>query len=321
MAEILKLELGAGPLGRFDKELHRIVPEEHSLSRSRVAALIRGGAVQDEAGAVLSDPGMKAVPHLALTLTLPDPEPDQVQPEAIPLDIVHEDAAVLIVNKPAGMVVHPAPGALCGTLVAALLHHCGESLSGIGGVARPGIVHRIDKDTSGLMVVAKSDAAHHSLSEQFAAHTVARRYRAFAHGIPDLSSPRLVNHPAVTVEEGGVLRIEGDIARHKVDRKRMAVVEGGRHAVTRATLVRRFKAGSEVTCQLETGRTHQIRVHMAHIGHPLIGDPVYGRKKDDFGRQALHAEHLGFVHPTSGDWIAYDAPLPEDMAALATNLG
>ena len=237
-------------------------------------------------------------------------------------------------NKPAGMVVHPAPGSPSGTLVNALLAHCGDTLSGIGGEKRPGIVHRIDKDTSGLLVVAKSDRAHHGLAAQFEAHTAQRRYLALAHGVIDGADPRLRGTPGVSFEDGAVLKITSRLTRHATDRQRQAVYfDKGRHAVTRASMLERFghpPVAMLVECRLETGRTHQIRVHMAHAGLGLIGDPVYGGARrasvkalgpaaeavGTFPRQALHAAHLGFDHPVTGQALFFDSPLPPDMQAL-----
>lgn len=259
--------------------------------------------------------------------------------ETIPLNVVHEDAVLIVVDKPAGLVVHPAPGSPSGTLVNALLAHCGDSLSGIGGERRPGIVHRIDKDTSGLLVVAKTDKAHAALAAQFAAHSVERRYRALVHGVPDAGDARLRGLPGVDVEPGGVIRIAARIGRHRTERQRQAVLAtGGRHAVTRLRVIETFGtpgAAALVECWLETGRTHQIRVHMAHLGHGLIGDAVYGGRRRvsekavgaaaaaaaaAFPRQALHAASLGFVHPETGEMLRFNSPLPADMAALIAAL-
>ncbi len=254
--------------------------------------------------------------------------------EDIPLTVIHEDADLIVIDKPAGMVVHPAPGSPSGTLVNALLHHFGGDLSGVGGEKRPGIVHRIDKETSGLLVVAKSDAAHHGLAAQFAAHTARRSYLALCHGVPDKGDPRLVGVRGVSFETGGTLKITTQLARHKTDRQRQAVLfGGGRHAVTRVSVLEGFgQHAALVQCRLETGRTHQIRVHMSHIGHALIGDPVYGGRRKlpsgaagaeaarAFGRQALHAETLGFTHPVSGEEMDFRAPMPEDFAALLSAL-
>lgn len=295
------------------------------LSRSRLQALIAEGAVTAD-GATLDDARARIAPGTQITLTLPEPEPIEAAPEAIDLEIAWEDPHLIVIDKPVGLVVHPAPGALAGTLVNALLHHCGGTLSGIGGRLRPGIVHRIDKDTSGLLVVAKSDAAHRGLAEQFADHSIERRYVAVVHGHPDPAEPRLRHLAGISWEAGGVLRIQGNIGRHPGDRKRMTVLSSdGKPAVTRARVLERFQRSSLVECRLETGRTHQIRVHMAFTGHPLAGDTVYGRRKargalDAFPRQALHAETLGFVHPVTGEHLRFTSPLPGDMEQLLDDL-
>ena len=229
--------------------------------------------------------------------TEPPPEVLDVKPQNIPLDIVYEDQDLLVVNKPKGMVVHPAAGNPDGTLVNALLFHCGDSLSGINGVIRPGIVHRIDKDTSGLLIVAKNDRAHQSLADQIAVHSFTRIYNAVVYGI-------------VKEEEGTV---SAPIGRHPTDRKRMAVLSsGGREAVTHYRVLERFPGFTLVECRLETGRTHQIRVHMAHIGHPVAGDPVYGPKKciTELQGQCLHARVIGFIHPATGEYLEFDSGLP-----------
>lgn len=309
------------------------MPEEAALSRSRLARLISDGSVAGPEG-VVRDGKARVTEGEEYRISLAAPEPVEAQPEAIPLDIAYEDDDLIVIDKPAGMVVHPAPGSPSGTLVNALLAHCGESLSGIGGARRPGIVHRIDKDTSGLLVVAKSDRAHHGLAAQFEAHTAQRRYLALAHGVIEAADPRLRGVPGATFEAGGVLRIATHLARHATDRQKQAVyADKGRHAVTRARMLERFGAPPTamlLECRLETGRTHQIRVHMAHAGLGLIGDPVYGGARRAsvralgpaadavaaFRRQALHAAHLGFDHPVSGAALAFDSPLPSDMAAL-----
>ncbi len=332
----IELVLGEAPGGRLDKALARVVPEGVTLSRSRLVALIREGALRTPGGAVVDDPRGKPEPGMRFVLSLPAPEDIEAGPENIALDVIHEDAELIVVNKPVGMVVHPAPGTPSGTLVNALLHHCGDTLSGVGGAKRPGIVHRIDKDTSGILVVAKSDRAHQGLARQFADHSIERLYDAFVWGVPLASDPRLLGLGAARFEAGGVLKITAPIARHAHDRKKMAVVtSGGRHAVTRAALVERFgDMAAHVECQLETGRTHQIRVHMTHVGHPLMGDPVYGRARTipktashktremlaGFTRQALHARLLGFVHPVSGQSMSFEAHMPADMVALASVL-
>ena len=305
------------------------------LSRSRIAQLIAEGAVTSAAGQTVGDGKRKVKAGERYLITVPPAQPIDPQPEAIPLDVIHEDADLIVVDKPPGMVVHPAPGAETGTLVNALLHHCGAGLTGIGGALRPGIVHRIDKLTSGLLVVAKTDAAHAGLSAQFAAHDIERRYLALLWGEPSKGDPRLTGIGGVSFDAGGTLRIEAPIGRHTNDRKRMAVVEGGRHAVTHITVRERFGAGpvplvSLSECQLETGRTHQIRVHAAYAGHALVGDPVYGRARTlpkttppqvaealgQFPRQALHAARLGFLHPVTGTRLSFESPIPDDFAAV-----
>ncbi len=319
----LRVTIGPAPDQRLDKALALAVPEGAGLSRSRLQALIAEGAVARPDGRMMIDPRFRIEPGAELVLTLPPAIPTRAAPEPIPLEVVYEDAHIIVLDKPVGLVVHPAPGARAGTLVNALLHHCGDSLSGVGGALRPGIVHRIDKDTSGLIVVAKSDAAHQGLAAQFAAHSIDRRYLAVVHGCPD---PAMQRPEGVSWEPGGVLRIEGAIGRHPGDRKRMAVLTtGGKYAVTRARVLERFggdrPAAALIECRLETGRTHQIRVHMAFAGHPLLGDSVYGRRTGpQFPRQALHATRLGFVHPVTGETLAFNSPLPEDMAGLLARL-
>lgn len=326
------------PPARLDKALAEAAPEQAALSRSRLVKLIAGGAVT-RAGTVVRALKTRAAPGDVFRVEVPAAEDLETAPEDIELNVVFEDDALIVVNKPAGMVVHPAPGSPKGTLVNALLHHCADSLSGIGGAKRPGIVHRIDKETSGLLVVAKSDVAHQGLAKQFEKHTVARRYQALAYGVPDAADPRLVGLPGVGFEAGNVLRITTQLARHKTDRQRQAVMRsGGRHAVTRARVQERFGTPPVVSlleCWLETGRTHQIRVHLAHVGHGLLGDPTYGSHRKlrasslssdalaairGFPRQALHAATLGFIHPVSGDTLKFEAPLPEDMQQLLQSL-
>ena len=263
----------------------------------------------------------------------PAVELEHLLPEDIPLSVIWEDADLIVIDKPAGMVVHPAPGTPSGTLVNALLHHCGDTLSGIGGERRPGIVHRIDKDTTGLLVVAKSDRAHHGLAQQFETHEVNRHYLAVVHGVPSAYDPRLRGLRGISFETGGILKVATHLARHKTDRQRQAVVwNEGRHAVTRARVVEEFQgAAALMDCWLETGRTHQIRVHMSYAGHGLIGDQTYGGKRrlpeklfgpaasalaNGFARQALHAASLGFVHPVTGEELEFSSPLPADLAGL-----
>lgn len=331
----VQVRIAANPPARLDKALARDVPEEAALSRTRLARLIAEGAVtrgQD----VLSDAKARVAEGDIIDIRLEAPEEVDTVAQDIPLEVVYEDAALIVINKPAGMVVHPAPGSPNGTLVNALLHHCGDSLSGIGGEKRPGIVHRIDKETSGLLVVAKSDKAHHALAAQFEKHTAERAYLALCHGVPDAGDPRLRGIKGASFETGGVLKLTTQLARHRTDRQKQAVTfDGGRHAVTRARVVENFAdAAALIECRLETGRTHQIRVHMAHAGHALIGDPVYGGRRkagkmlspaaseavNAFPRQALHAAVLGFAHPDDGRPLRFEAPLPEDMADLLTAL-
>ena len=299
------------------QRLDRFLATRLNYSRSRIKSLIESGCVRT--GVTITEPSRRVKPGEVFTLAVPEPEPARPAGEDIALNIVHEDAALIVIDKPAGLVVHPAPGNLTGTLVNALIAHCGDSLSGIGGVRRPGIVHRLDKDTSGLMVVAKTDAAHAHLSAQWHARTVERQYLALAWGVP---SPRAGT-------------ISGAIRRSARVRTKMAVVQrGGRASATRYRLQRALRdVASVVECRLATGRTHQVRVHLAHIGHPVIGDPVYGggltaarrRAAGDAAatlitalhRQALHAATLGFVHPTTGAVLSFTSALPVELVAVA----
>lgn len=334
----LRFTIGANPPARLDKALARDVPEAAALSRTRLAKLLESGAVQ-VGGAVATNPKARVEEGAEVVITVEAAEESHILPEDIPLEVLFEDDDLIVVNKPAGMVVHPAPGTPSGTLVNALLHHCGDTLSGVGGMKRPGIVHRIDKDTSGILVVAKSDAAHHGLAAQFEKHTAERVYKALVYGVPDAADPRLRGLRGISFEPGNVLKITTQLARHRTDRQKQAVcVEGGRHAVTRARLVAAYGSPQVLAlmeCRLETGRTHQIRVHMAYAGHGLIGDPTYGGKRRlpkgaltpgaesaiaGFTRQALHAEQLGFRHPVSGDMLNFIAPLPQDFADLLAAL-
>jgi 23S rRNA pseudouridine1911/1915/1917 synthase len=331
---ILLVTIGENPPDRLDKALAREVPEEAALSRSRLMKLIAEGAVALE-GVAVTDPKTKVAEGQVFAVTLGEAVETDTLAEDIPLTVVWEDDDLIVIDKPVGMVVHPAPGSYTGTLVNALLHHCGDTLSGVGGEKRPGIVHRIDKDTSGLLVVAKSDRAHHGLAAQFEAHTVTRHYIALVHGRPDAADPRLRGIKGVSFESAGIVKIATQLARHKTDRQRQAVLfHGGRHAVTRVRILEDFgqpPVASLVECWLETGRTHQIRVHMAHAGHGLIGDQTYGGKRKvaakaagaaaaeaalSFPRQALHAASLGFEHPVTGEELMFEAPLPPDMQAL-----
>lgn len=299
--------------GRLDKAL----AEATGLSRARIQALIAEGAVT-VSGQVATQSSVKTAAGTAFTVAVPPNADPEALPQEIPLNVVFEDEHLVVVDKPAGLVVHPAAGNRDGTLVNALLHHCAGQLSGIGGVARPGIVHRIDKDTSGLLVVAKSDAAHEGLARQFAEHSIERAYLAVCNGHPN---PR----------DG---TISARIGRSDANRKKMAVLpkesSRGKRAVTRYKTLRKMPHCSLVECRLETGRTHQVRVHLASIGHPLVGDPVYGRassalrpvlQKLGFRRQALHAAVLGFIHPVTGHRLSFSSDLPPDMAELIDETG
>ncbi|WOI57075.1 pseudouridine synthase [Palleronia sp. LCG004] len=328
-SSLLRVILGDDPPPRLDKALARDVPDDAHLSRSRIAKLISEGCVRCE-GVVLSTPKARVAAGDVIEIAVPEESPTHLSPEDMPLDLVYEDEDLAVIDKPAGLVVHPAPGTPDGTLVNGLMHHFGDALSGVGGVKRPGIVHRIDKETSGLLVVAKSDRAHHGLAAQFAAHSVERQYLAICHGIPDLADPRLLGIPGISAEASGTLKIATGIARHRTDRQRQAVTfHGGKHAVTRVTVERPLgPSAALVSCRLETGRTHQIRVHMRHAGHALIGDPVYGGQRKisphlpgaaevrAFARQALHAATLGFEHPASGETLSFSSALPTDMQSL-----
>lgn len=334
----IEFVIADAPPPRLDKALSRDVPAEATLSRTRLARLIEAGQVTVD-GFVVRDVKAKVAAAAVVVISVEEAEDSHIGPEDIPLDVVFEDDDLIVINKPAGMVVHPAPGSPSGTLVNALLHHCGDNLSGVGGVKRPGIVHRIDKETSGLLVVAKSDAAHQGLAAQFEKHSVERYYRALCYGVPDANDPRLRGVKGVSFEPGNIMKLTTNLARHKTDRQRQAVLfQGGRHAVTRVRIVEPFgkpHVAALVECWLETGRTHQIRVHMAHAGHGLIGDPTYGGKRKlsakalnptaheavrAFPRQALHAAVLGFDHPVSGEDLRFEAPLPQDMNDLIAML-
>jgi 23S rRNA pseudouridine1911/1915/1917 synthase len=296
---------------RLDRALAAAVP---TLSRERLKALIRSGALTSGDSA-LRDPATKVRGDETFELAVPEPEPAHNVPQDIPLQIVFEDPHLLVVDKPADLVVHPAAGNRDGTLVNALIHHCGDSLSGIGGVARPGIVHRIDKDTSGLLVVAKTDVAHEGLARQFAAHSIERRYLAIVAGVPKAS----------------IGTVDAPLARSAANRKKIAIVKDGRgkRAVTHWKRLEVLNEAALVECSLETGRTHQVRVHMASIGHPLLGDPVYGRsgkghhallKMLGFHRQALHACVLGFTHPVTKHRLSFSSSMPADMQELFNQL-
>ncbi|PGZ99552.1 RluA family pseudouridine synthase [Bacillus pseudomycoides] len=271
-------------------------------SRSQVQQWIKDGVVAVNGKGIKGNYKVKT--NDEITVTIPEPETLDILPEDMNLDIYYEDSDVLVVNKPRGMVVHPAPGHTSGTLVNGLMYHC-KDLSGINGVMRPGIVHRIDKDTSGLLMVAKNDMAHEALVNQLVAKTVTRRYQAIVHGV--------IPHDKGTVD--------APIGRDKQDRQSMTVEENGKHAVTHFRVLERFNNFTHVECQLETGRTHQIRVHMKYIGYPLVGDPKYGPKKTfDINGQALHAGILGFIHPRTGEYLEFEAPVPQIFVDLLDEL-
>lgn len=301
--EVMDWDIPEGDVGeRIDKWLKDAL-EEESVSRTAVQEWVKRGLVQVNGASV--KPNYKLAASDRVELQMPEPEAAEVQPEAIPLDIVYEDADVIVVNKPRGMVVHPAPGHISGTLVNALMHHCSD-LSGINGLLRPGIVHRIDKDTTGLLMAAKNDMSHRSLSEQLKEHSVTRKYVALVHG--DLP------------HDNGT--INAPIGRDTKDRKMFAVTDkGAKEAVTHFAVLERLAGYTLVELQLETGRTHQIRVHMKYIGHPLAGDPVYGRSKTvALDGQALHAGVLGFSHPRSGERMEFETDMPQDMMHVLESL-
>lgn len=308
---ILQAVISADANGwRFDRALADALP---TLSRERLKALISSGQVSSSDGVLMRDPAKKAVAGDSFSVVVPDPTPAHNEAQDIPLIVAFEDEHLIVIDKPAGLVVHPAAGNLDGTLVNALLHHCGGSLSGIGGVARPGIVHRIDKDTSGLMIAAKTDRAHVGLAKQFADHSIDRRYKAIVSG-------RLLTASGT---------VDAPLARSPQNRKKIAIVQNGKRAVTHWRQLHTLREAALVECKLETGRTHQVRVHMASIGHPLLGDPVYGRTKQahrkdletlNFHRQALHAAVLGFIHPITREALSFESEMPADMQELFDTL-
>lgn len=303
-----------GVIAQGGERLDRALATASGLSRERVKALLGEGRVA-LSGKTASQASFKPAEGTRFRIVVPQAAPAEAAPQDIPLIVAYEDDDLIVIDKPAGLVVHPAAGNADGTLVNALLHHCRGQLSGIGGVARPGIVHRIDKDTSGLLVVAKTDLAHEGLAKQFADHSIERAYLAIVAGLP--------------VPPSGTVR--GNIARSSADRKKMAMVGDGRgkHAVTHYRTLEALAGAALVECRLETGRTHQVRVHLASIGHALIGDPVYGRTQQkfrailgalEFRRQALHAARLGFFHPRTGAKVALASDPPVDMARLLAEL-
>lgn len=288
---------------RLDKYLALHFPEQ---TRSYLQKLIKEGNVLVNGKTVKA--GYQLGAGEEVSVNIPEPKELDVEPQEMPLDIVYEDEDVILINKPKGMVVHPAPGHTADTLVNGLLYHCKDNLSGINGIARPGIVHRIDRDTTGILIVCKNDLSHNSIAEQLKEHSITRRYRALVHG-------------NVKLDEGTV---EGPIGRHPVDRKKMAINErNGKPAVTHYRVLERFGNYTYIECVLETGRTHQIRVHMASIGHPLVGDEVYGPAKCPFKQlqgQCLHAMVLGFVHPRTGQYMEFSAELPDYFKELLNKL-
>ena len=285
---------------RIDKYISDNIAE---LTRSAVHGLIEKGLVLAEGKAVSKNYKLRGGEEISVII--PEPEPMDAVPEDIPLDIVYEDDDLLVVNKPKGMVVHPAHGNYTGTLVNALLHHCGDSLSGINGVIRPGIVHRIDKNTSGLLIVAKNDASHLKLAEQIKEHSFTREYEAVACGY-------------FKETEGTV---DAPIGRHKTDRKKMCVTtENSRNAVTHYSVIKQYGGYAHVRLRLETGRTHQIRVHLSYIGHPVLGDDVYGKPYKGIEGQCLHARKIGFIHPTTGEYMEFVSDLPDYFVSILAKL-
>ena len=305
MSEIVEILVDEAMAG---ERLDRIIAEKaDELTRSYAQKLIKEGRVKVD-GYVVEDKNFKVQPEQAIEIDLPEPEALDLEPEDIPLDLVYEDDDLLVVNKAKGMVVHPAPGNYRGTLVNALLNHCGQSLSSINGTIRPGIVHRLDKDTSGLLIVAKNDFAHKSLAEQIKEHSFSREYEAVVYG-------SLKNASGT---------IDAPIGRHKDDRKKMAVTqENSRDAVTHYEVLARYRGFTHIRLKLETGRTHQIRVHMAYIGHPVAGDPVYGpiRLIKELHGQCLHARHIGFVHPRTAQYMSFESELPGYFKDFLRKLG
>ena len=333
VVQTVSVTIGDDPPRRLDKALTVFAPDEFNLSRSRIRRLIYGRAVTRD-GDVHCDPDFRVAAGDTWQIALPCPCESSMTAEDIPLEIVHEDADLIVIDKPPGLVIHPARGNQTGTLVNALLHHCGDSLRGIGNERRPGIVHRLDKDTSGLLVAAKSDSAMIGLAAQFEVRDVKRRYLGLVRGSPGDAGYGFDGFRGAAFEAEGVVRIEGDIRRHPTNRLKQAVANsGGRHAVTRCRVLERMVGGcvSLAEIWLETGRTHQIRVHMARIGHPLVGDQLYGSgarllpievdpaKREaiaGFPRQALHAATLSFRHPCNGEAMRFTSELPPDIRQL-----
>ncbi|MDE2692966.1 MAG: RluA family pseudouridine synthase [Paracoccaceae bacterium] len=332
-SQVLEITLFPETAKRLDKALADAVSEKYTLSRSRLKKLIEAGCVISSDNGLVATLKTKVIPNSNWEITLEAPEITNISAEDLKIEIAFEDEHLIVINKAAGMVVHPAPGSPSGTLVNALMFHCGSSLSGVGGRKRPGIVHRIDKNTSGLLVVAKTDVAHSGLASQFENHSISRHYKAFCYGVINKLDTRLNSHPKIKFEKSEILMISGNISRHRFDRKKMAVFDNiGRRAVTRCkNEVVYGEFATRLDCWLETGRTHQIRVHLAHIGHGLIGDPVYGSRRkfkvksleekdvkflDNFRRQALHATSLAFIHPVTNEPVSFNSDLPKDLMEL-----
>lgn len=301
MSEIMTLQCTQADSGaRIDKYISDYIAE---LTRSAVQGLIADGAVLADGKAVSKNYKLRGTE--SITIEIPEPQPMNAEPENIPLTFVYEDDDLLVVNKPKGMVVHPAHGNYTGTLVNALLYHCGGSLSGINGVIRPGIVHRIDKNTSGLLIVAKNDRSHLHLAEQIKEHSFTREYEAVASGY----------------FKDGEGTVDAPIGRHKTDRKKMCVTaENSRNAVTHYSVLKQYGGYAHVRLRLETGRTHQIRVHLAYIGHPVLGDDVYGKPYKGIDGQCLHARKIGFIHPTTGEYMEFTSELPDYFVAVLNKL-
>ena len=332
-SQVLEITLFPETAKRLDKALADAVSEKYTLSRSRLKKLIEAGCVISSDNGLVATLKTKVIPNSNWEITLEAPEITNISAEDLKIEIAFEDEHLIVINKAAGMVVHPAPGSPSGTLVNALMFHCGSSLSGVGGRKRPGIVHRIDKNTSGLLVVAKTDVAHSGLASQFENHSISRHYKAFCYGVINKLDNRLNSHPKIKFEKSEILMISGNISRHRFDRKKMAVFDNiGRRAVTRCkNEVVYGEFATRLDCWLETGRTHQIRVHLAHMGHGLIGDPVYGSRRkfkvksleekdvkflDNFRRQALHATSLAFIHPVTNEPVSFNSDLPKDLMEL-----
>lgn len=323
-----------GPPTRLDRALTSLLPEDLEISRSRVSKLIKGGYVSLQ-GKVITIPKTLVYQDQELVIRVPESRADHIRAEKIDLDIVYEDTEIIVINKPAGMVVHPGAGNHTGTLVNALAYHCGHNLSNGSNKIRPGIVHRLDKDTTGLMVVAKTDRAMHSLTKQFSSRTAKRVYHALIKGVPTIPALLVKNINALDFEPGDIFRISANIGRDPSNRKRFSTLgSGGKTAITRFQVMEIFqdRSLSLIKCWLETGRTHQIRVHMEYIGYPIIGDQVYGQGQQNicstspqineiiggYPRQALHAGQLELIHPKTREKMVFEADLPKDLERLVS---